>query len=74
MEALEELLDYFAVKGQACLVGKLIVDRVIGKETIHSKLIKGWKPTGSLSFKVLGPNLFLTEFEHFWDKSRVLEG
>lgn len=60
--------------GRSCLVGKLISDRLIGKEAIKSTLIKGRRPTGMTSFKVLGDNLFLVEFEHFWDKSRVLEG
>lgn len=59
---------------QLCMVGKLIADRVISKEIIKSKLIRGWRPSGSISFKVLGENLFLIEFEHSWDKSRVLEG
>jgi hypothetical protein len=30
--------------------------------------------TGSLSFKVIGENLFLLEFENFGDKSLVLQG
>lgn len=70
----EEKLEDFSTKGQDCLVGKLIADRVVGKETICSSIIRWWKPTGSLSFKVLGENLFLIKFEHFWDKSRVMEG
>lgn len=61
-------------RGHSCLMGKLIVDRLVSKETIKSTLIKGWKPSGLIGFKVLGANLFLVEFEHFWDKSRVLEG
>ena len=31
-------------------------------------------PTRSLSFKVIGENLFLLEFENFGDKSLVLQG
>lgn len=50
-----------------------MVDRIISKE-IKSTLIKGWRPTGTVSFKVAGENLFLLEFEHFGDKARVLEG
>ncbi|XP_059455041.1 uncharacterized protein LOC132185261 [Corylus avellana] len=61
-------------RGQSCLVGKLVSDRMVSKEIIRSKLIRGWRPTGSLSFKVLGDNLFLLDFEHSWDKSHVLEG
>lgn len=55
-------------------MGKLLSNRVIGKNTIRATLIRGWKPSGSLSFKVLGDNLFLLDFEHEWDKLRVLEG
>lgn len=61
-------------RGQSCLVGKLVSDRRVSKEIIKSKLIRGWRPIGSLSFRVLGDNIFLIEFEHSWDKARVLEG
>lgn len=61
-------------KGKQCLVGKLISERVVGKESIRSTLCRGWKPTGSLSFKVEGENTFVIEFEHVWDKIRVMEG
>jgi hypothetical protein len=61
-------------RSKLCIVGKLIADRWISKETIRAKLIRGWKPEGSLSFKVLGENLFLIEFEYSSDKERVLKG
>jgi hypothetical protein len=32
------------------------------------------EPTGNLTFKVLGENLFLLDFENDWDKARVMEG
>jgi hypothetical protein len=47
---------------------------VEGKDVIKWTLIRGWRPTRSLSFKVLGDNVFIVEFEYEWDKSRVLEG
>jgi hypothetical protein len=37
-------------------------------------LVRGWKPIGTATFKVLGENLFLVEFENVWDKTRVLDG
>ncbi|GLT73593.1 hypothetical protein SLA2020_454390 [Shorea laevis] len=58
-EALEEITH----KGKSCLVGKLIADRVISKEIIRRTLVKGWLPRGTTSFRVLGENLFLVEFE-----------
>jgi hypothetical protein len=70
----EENLEDYTSKGQDCLVGKLIAERIVGKDTIRKSIVRWWKPTGSLSFKVLGENLFLIEFEYSWDKSRVLEG
>jgi hypothetical protein len=51
-----------------------MADRIIGKDTIRAKLVWGCKPTGSTSFKVLGENFFLVEFEHSWNKIRVMEG
>jgi hypothetical protein len=48
-----------AQRGELCLVGKLIADRLVSKETIRTKLIRGWRPLGNLSFMVLGENLFL---------------
>lgn len=71
---LKEAMVDIASKGKMCLVGKLIADCMIGKETVRAKLIRGWRPTGSLSFKELGENLFLLNFEQEWDKSRVMEG
>ncbi|XP_059436686.1 uncharacterized protein LOC132169716 [Corylus avellana] len=63
-----------AQRGKQCLVGKLIADHLVSKDTIRAKLIRGWKPSGNLSSRVLGENLFFLEFEHEWDKIRFLEG
>jgi hypothetical protein len=37
-------------------------------------MVRAWKPTGNVSFKMLGPNLFLIDLENWWDKDRILEG
>ena len=63
-----------ASRGRACLVGKLIVDMIIRKDTIRDFLSRGWKLEGTFFLKVLGDNLFLIEFEYDWEKGRVLEG
>jgi hypothetical protein len=68
------VMNVFAMRGRSCLVGKSIVDQIIGKDAIKSTMIRGWKPTGTTTFKILGENLFLVEFKHVWDKARVLEG
>lgn len=46
-------------RGQSCLVGKLVAERLVSKEIIKSKLIRVWRPAGTISFKVLRDNLFL---------------
>jgi hypothetical protein len=68
--ALEPLVD----RGTACAVGKLLEERTVGKEILKTPMIRAWQPTGWVSFKTLGPNLFLIEFQHEWDKVRIMEG
>jgi hypothetical protein len=60
--------------GQACVLGKLLSDRMVSKEKIRQSLEQWWLPEESISFKVLGENLFLIEFTNPKDKERVLEG
>lgn len=74
VEVQDQELEEIVVRGHSSLVGRLMADRFVSKEIIRSTLIRGWRPMGTLSFKVLGTNLFLLEFEHSWDKSKVLEG
>jgi hypothetical protein len=31
-------------RGHSCIVGKLVVDRYVSKETIRNSLLKWWKP------------------------------
>lgn len=57
-------------RGKDCLVEKLVANRIVSKENIRSTLIRGWRHPGTLSFKILGENLFLIEFEHVWDRER----
>jgi hypothetical protein len=73
-KAEEEVFEEATVQGRSCLVGKLLVERVVGKDSICSSLIRWWKPTEHISFKVLGENLFLIEFTNHCDKIKVLEG
>lgn len=61
-------------RGNSCIVGKLLSERLVSKETIRSTLLSWWRPKGTLTFKILGGNLFLIEFEEARDKARVLEG
>jgi hypothetical protein len=74
LEAVEEEVDGISNQGSHCLVGKLISERLIGKDAIRKNMVRNWRLTGSVVFKVLGENLFLLEFELEWDKIRVMEG
>lgn len=74
LEVKEEDLEGVVTRGKLCLVGKLLADRVMSKEQIKSSLLRGWKLTGTCTFKLLEENLFVIEFQHAWDKSNVLEG
>lgn len=61
----EQILEPLVSRGSSYLVGK---------DTIKTPMIRAWHPTGWVSFKNLGTNMFLVEFENFLDKVRVLEG
>jgi hypothetical protein len=67
-------LDPLVKRGRTCLVGKLKSERIVPKEFYKSPLVRAWRPTGSLSFNVIGRNMFVVEFEHEWDKTRIMEG
>ena len=43
----EKVVEGGAVKGKNCLVGKMIVNRLLGKNTTRAMLTCGWQPTGS---------------------------
>ena len=60
--------------GSVCVVGKLLANKTVGKEIIRPLLICAWQPTGWVSFKTLGTNPFLIEFENEWDETQIMEG
>jgi hypothetical protein len=61
-------------RGQLCIIGQLLSERIVSKETIKDSLLGWWRIKGFSTFKILGGNLFLIEFEKASDKVRVLEG
>jgi hypothetical protein len=61
-------------RGNSCVMGKLLADRIMGKEIIKKPLIRAWQPSGRASFKSVGINTFLIEFENDWEKDRIMEG
>ncbi len=70
----EEELDPLLAKGKVCAVGKILADRIIPKDSYKGPLSHMWRQEGNISFKSLGENLFIVEFETEWDKDMVLEG
>jgi hypothetical protein len=56
-------------RGNFSVVGKLVVDRLVSKETIKTTPKRWWRLSESFNFKVLGDNLFLIEFEQARDKA-----
>jgi hypothetical protein len=66
-------LDKGKNQGKTCVIGKLVADHMVSKETIWKTLMRGWKPDGDLSFTVLGENMFLIDFTLLDDKERVLK-
>jgi hypothetical protein len=53
--------DPIANRGQSCLVGRLLADRVVPKDYIRVHMLRAWKILGTVSFKVLG-DTFLVRF------------
>jgi hypothetical protein len=74
MEIQQQVWEVGMLQVKSCLVGKLITDRMVSKEVIRTSLLRGWKPEGTPTFKVLRDNLFLVELEYEKDKRRILEG
>jgi hypothetical protein len=62
MEIKQQAWEVGTDQGRLCVVGKLIADHLVSKETICTTLLRGWKLSGTPSFKVLGDNLFLVNF------------
>jgi hypothetical protein len=61
-------------RGKFCIIGKLLSERIISKETIKTTFVRWWRLKKTFTFKILGDNLFLIEFVEAGDKLRVLEG
>jgi hypothetical protein len=67
-------IDIVVSLGSSCIVRKLLGDQIVGKEIIKNPLIRAWRPTSWVTLNDLGPNMFLIEFEHSWDKSKIMKG
>ena len=69
-----EIMEGMVARGKSCIIGKLLYNMLVSKEILKKEMVRWWKPTGWLTFKVVGENMFLMEFEYHWEKVRVLEG
>lgn len=67
-------LETLVHRGQVCLVGKLLVDHIVLKDYFRALLLRIWLPVGSVSFQVIGGNMFIAKFEEEGDKRQILEG
>lgn len=61
-------------RGKVCLIGKLMAERIVPKEYFRVPLLKIWRPVGTVTFQVIGGNMFIAEFAEVGDKIRVMEG
>jgi hypothetical protein len=68
-----EELEPMVGRGSLCLIGKVLVDRFVPKDSIRGPLMRAWNPLGRVYFKVIGGNMFVADFE-LEDKGRVMEG
>ncbi|KAK6149692.1 hypothetical protein DH2020_017217 [Rehmannia glutinosa] len=55
-----------------CLVGRFLSDRQVNFTAMRNTMASVWRPVKGVFIKELGPNLFLFQFFHELDLSRVL--
>lgn len=59
-------------KGDLCLIGKIWVDRAIGRSIIEGIMSKIWKLSVKATFRELGQNVFLLSFATHANKQWVV--
>ncbi|XP_035549240.1 uncharacterized protein LOC118349286 [Juglans regia] len=69
-----EVEDAMKDKGDRSLVGKVCLDRVIGKEILSSMMAKIWKISKAAVFQEVGTNIFIITFHTIIDLEKVWEG
>lgn len=74
VEISKEDIEVARQKGEFCLVGKIWVDRSIGKPVIESAMGKIWRLTSKATFRELGANVFIIFFKTLEEKNRVENG
>ncbi|XP_042954583.1 uncharacterized protein LOC122290994 [Carya illinoinensis] len=59
-------------KSKKCLAAHVVVEKEVNRGAFQATMIKAWKVEGQTSFKNLGSNRFLIEFQNSKDKERVM--
>lgn len=70
----ETLLADETKRGEFCLIGKLVADKIINKEVIRTTMSKARKTTKGFTIYNMKPNLFIFSFGTVEDKRRMLNG
>ncbi|XP_042974300.1 uncharacterized protein LOC122305841 [Carya illinoinensis] len=60
--------------GGRSLVGKIFIDRQIGKEVVSKTMEKVWKVSRPVAFQEFRSNCFILTFANLRDRSRILDG
>lgn len=60
------------LKGELCLVGKILTTKHFNSDAAKNTLRLVWKPARGMDAKDLGENLFLFQFHHVIDRRRVM--
>ncbi|KAI8016633.1 Uncharacterized protein LOK49_LG05G03299 [Camellia lanceoleosa] len=55
-----------------CLIGKLLSVRPVNLAVMRATLVQVWRLFRGVKFSVVGENLFLLQFDHLVDKTKVL--
>lgn len=70
----EEEISDRGIDTRWCLVGRFLSDRLIDFEKMQDSLASLWKPSRGVYIRKFEPNLFLFQFYHEVDITRVIEG
>ncbi|XP_042939400.1 uncharacterized protein LOC122274425 [Carya illinoinensis] len=70
----EETFQSIKTRGSHCIFAFHLYDRSVNREAFKSTMAKVWNLEGWITFKEIGFNKFLIEFQLLSDKRKVLQG
>ncbi|KAF5454944.1 hypothetical protein F2P56_024573 [Juglans regia] len=70
----DDILDELSEKGDRSLVGRVMVERSIGRGVIETTMAKVWRISKPASFREVRTNVFVITFATQADKERVWVG